>query len=143
MSFLHKKLFDRSTFVIFCIVGVIATAIDAALFYCFRLFQFPYQIALVLSYLISLTVNYLLTVYWTFSTKPSFSNGIGIVASHLFNLFVVRMGLMWLFVEQIGLRANISYIPTLIISVVTNYLIIKTVVSVQDGNSREKTHGRG
>lgn len=124
---------NRLTFVKFCIVGVIATAIDAALFYCFSQLQLPYPIALVLSYLISLSINYLLTVYWTFSTKPSFSNGIGIVACHLFNLFVVRMGLMWFFVEITGLSANISYIPTLIISVVTNYLIIKAVVSYYDG----------
>lgn len=112
----------------FCIVGVVCTLLDSAIFYMVRLFA-PYQVALVSGYLLSLIANYFLTVYWTFKTKPSKGNAIGIVAAHLFNLFVVRMGLMYCFVELMGISDKIAYIPTLLISVITNFIIIKFIVN--------------
>jgi putative flippase GtrA len=126
-----KKIINHNEtrqFVRFCIVGGICAMIDAAVFYIVRLFA-PYQIALVSGYLISLSVNYFLTVYWTFKTTPSAQNLVGIIGAHLFNLFVVRMGLMYLFVEVFGLADSIAYIPMAIISAVTNFLVIRTVVN--------------
>ena len=46
----------------------------------------------------------------------------------MFNLFVVRMGLMWLFVEAFGLDDSVAYIPMAIISAVTNFIVIRAVV---------------
>ena len=120
----HK---ETQQFVRFCIVGGTCAIIDAAIFYVVRLFA-PYQVALVSGYLISLCVNYLLTVYWTFQTESSVLNLVGIIGAHMFNLFVVRMGLMLLFVEVLGLKDSIAYIPMAVISAVTNYLVIRTVV---------------
>lgn len=114
-------------FIRFCIVGGICAMIDAAIFYIVRLFA-PYQVALISGYLISLCVNYLLTVYWTFRTGTSVLNLVGIIGAHMFNLFVVRMGLMHIFVEWLGLRDSIAYLPMAAISAVTNYLVIRTVV---------------
>ena len=125
-----KELFTQKEtlqFIRFCIVGGTCAMIDAAIFYVVRLFA-PYQVALVSGYLISLCVNYLLTVYWTFQTQSSVRNLVGIVGAHMFNLFVVRMGLMTLFVELIGLSDSIAYLPMAVISAVTNYLVIRTVV---------------
>ena len=126
-----KKIINHNEtrqFVRFCVVGGICAMIDAAVFYIVRLFA-PYQIALVSGYLISLSVNYFLTVYWTFKTTPSAQNLVGIIGAHMFNLFVVRMGLMCLFVEVFGLADSIAYIPMAIISAVTNFLVIRTVVN--------------
>lgn len=114
-------------FMRFCIVGGTCAMIDAAIFYIVRLFA-PYQVALVSGYLLSLCVNYLLTVYWTFKTGSSVKNLVGIVGAHLFNLFIVRMGLMLLFVEALGLKDSIAYIPMTVISAITNYLVIRTVI---------------
>lgn len=114
-------------FLRFCIVGAICTALDAAIFYLMR-HLVPYQIALVTGYVLSLIINYFLTVYWTFKSRPTVKNTIGIVAAHLFNLFVVRMGLMHIFVNHIGLSDSVAYLPTLVISVITNFVIIKFVV---------------
>lgn len=114
-------------FVRFCIVGGTCAMIDAAVFYTVRLFA-PYQIALVSGYLISLGINYLLTIYWTFRTESSVHSLVGIVGAHLFNLFVVRMGLMMLFVELLGMKDSIAYLPMVAISAVTNYLVIRTIV---------------
>ena len=115
-------------FLRFCIVGVIATALDAAIFYLVRMFA-SYQIALVSGYCLSLIVNYLLTIYWTFKKKPTTGNLVGVIAAHMFNLFVVRMSLMWLFVNMAGIPDRIAYIPTLLISMVTNFLVVRFAVN--------------
>lgn len=125
-----KKIINHTEtrqFIRFCIVGGTCALIDAAVFYIVRLFA-PYQVALVSGYIISLCVNYFLTIYWTFKTSPSAHNFIGIIGGHMFNLFVVRMGLMWLFVEVFGWDDSIAYIPMAIISAVTNFLVIRAVV---------------
>ncbi|MBR5395214.1 MAG: GtrA family protein [Bacteroidaceae bacterium] len=126
---------EMQQFIRFCIVGGTCALIDAAIFYVVRLFA-PYQVALVSGYLISLCVNYLLTVYWTFRTESSVLNLVGIVGAHMFNLFVVRMGLMMLFVEILGLKDSIAYLPMAVISAITNYLVIRTVVKY----SKKKAH---
>ena len=115
-------------FIRFCIVGAICTGIDAAIFYIFRMFA-SYQVSLVSGYILSLIVNYFLTVFWTFKVDSNVKNLIGIVSAHLFNLFVVRMGLMFLFVDIIGINDKIAYIPTLLISVITNFIIVRLVVN--------------
>lgn len=120
--------FIGSEFFRFCVVGGICTALDAGIFYAMRLFA-PYQIAMMTGYCLSLIVNYLLTIYWTFKKKPSVNNALAVVAAHLVNLFVVRMGLMWIFINVFGLEDKIAYIPTLCISVVVNFLMVKFAVN--------------
>lgn len=112
----------------FCVVGVVCTALDAAVFYIVRLFA-SYQVALISGYLLSLIVNYYLTIYWTFQSQPNKKNAIGIIVAHLFNLFIVRMGLMKLFVDLCGINDKTAYLPTLAISVITNFIIIRYVVN--------------
>ena len=127
---------ETRQFIRFCIVGGTCAIIDAIVFYIVRLFA-PYQVALVSGYLISLCANYFLTIYWTFKTSPSAHNFVGIIGAHMFNLFVVRMGLMWLFVEVFEWDDSIAYIPLAIISAVTNFLVIRTVVKF----SKKKSNG--
>lgn len=115
-------------FIRFCIVGIICTGIDAGIFYCVRNVA-SYQISLLCGYCLSLMVNYLLTIYWTFKSRPSVKNAIAVVASHLINLFVVRMGLMFLFINIMDINDRIAFIPTLVISVVINFLMIKFTVN--------------
>ena len=115
-------------FVRFCLVGVIATALDAGIFYLVRLFA-PYQVALVSGYCLSFIVNYLLTTYCTFKKKTSTGNLFGMIAAHMFNLFVVRMSLMWIFVNITEIPDRIAYIPTLLISMVTNFLVVRFAVN--------------
>lgn len=116
-----------SEFLRFCIVGALCTGLDAAIFYIFRTFA-SYQVSLICGYLLSLIVNYILTIYWTFKTESTVKNLIGIISAHLFNLFVVRMGLMYIFVDVMNFSDKIAYVPTLLISVVINFIIVKLVV---------------
>jgi putative flippase GtrA len=96
-----------------------------------------YPVALVSGYILSLVVNYFLTVRWTFKSKANAKNAVGIVAAHLFNLFVVRMGLMYLWVNGCKLPERTAYLPTLAISVVANFIIIKLIIVKL--NSHEKS----
>ena len=127
---------ETRQFIRFCIVGGTCAIIDAIVFYIVRLFA-PYQVALVSGYLISLCANYFLTIYWTFKTSPSAHNFVGIRGAHMFTLFVVRRGVMWLFVEVFEWDDSIAYIPMAIISAVTNFLVIRTVVKF----SKKKSNG--
>jgi putative flippase GtrA len=128
---IKDKEFNRKKellqFVRFCIVGGTCQVIDAVVFYIVRLFAY-YQVALISGFLVSFCINYILTVNWTFKTGHSTHNLVGIVGAHMFNLFVVRMGLMWLFVEMLGMDDSIAYIPMAVISAVTNFLVIRAVV---------------
>lgn len=111
-------------FVRFCVVGVVCTAIDAAVFYAVRRVA-PYQAALVCGYLLSLVVNCFLTLRWTFACAPSVRRVAGIVGAHLVNLFVVRMGLMALAVGVCRLNDGVAYLPVVGISVVVNFVLVR------------------
>ena len=126
---IKELLSNRETqqFIRFCIVGATCFLIDAAVYHIVLSFA-SYLVALISGYIISFCFNYFLTVYWTFQTHSSVLNLVGIVGAHMFNLFVVRAGLLLLFVEGIGLSAGIAYWPMAVISAVTNYLVIRTVV---------------
>lgn len=114
-------------FIRFCIVGAISTILDTALFYLFHL-VLPYQISLLGGYIISLFANYILTIRWTFRTKYTKKNTYGIILAHLFNLFFVRMGLMYVFTSFAMMSEDIAFLPTLIISVITNFFIIRFII---------------
>ena len=125
---------EMRQFVRFCIVGATCFLIDAAVYHVVLKFA-PYLVALISGYIISLCFNYFLTVYWTFETHSSVLNLVGIIGAHMFNLFVVRMGLMLLFVEVFGIKDSIAYLPMAAISAVTNYLVIRTVVKYSKKSS--------
>lgn len=114
-------------FVRFCTVGIFCTILDTCIYYSFLLFA-SYQVSLVCGYCISLVFNYFLTVYWTFNKKANAKNGIGVVCTHLFNLFVVRMGSMYLLINYLGISEQWAFIPTLFISTICNFLLVRLVV---------------
>ena len=124
-GFQNRKMAE---FARFCIVGGVCTGIDATIFYLVRGFA-SYPVALVSGYLLSLIINYFLTVYWTFKAKASVWNAVGIIAAHLFNLFVVRMGMMYILVQLLVINDRVAYIPTLLTSIISNFIIIKLVVN--------------
>lgn len=124
---LYKENPNILQFIRFCVVGVFCTTLDATIFYLARNIVI-YPVALIAGYCISLTVNYLLTIYWTFSSKPSIQNALGIIAAHFFNLFVIRMRLMYLFINILSFSDTTAYVPALLISVVTNFTIMKFII---------------
>lgn len=115
-------------FLRFCVVGGICTLIDAGVFYALHSIT-GYRLAMIVGFCVSIFVNYILNIYWSFKEKPTLKNAIGVLAAHLFNIFVVRMSLMWLFVDVAKMTDSIAYLPTLAISMVTNFVIIRFVVN--------------
>lgn len=83
---------------------------------------------MMLSYTASLCLNMLLTLSWTFRASINLRNAICVIGAHVFNLFAVRFGLMALFVNVLGLDDRLAFLPTLGISIVTNYFIIKIII---------------
>lgn len=120
----NKKIRE---FIRFCTVGVICTLLDTCIYYTFLTFA-PYFVSLVSGYCLSLIVNYFLTIYWTFQKKANAKNGIGVICSHLFNLFVVRMSSMYILVNYCGMSEEWAFIPTLFISTVCNFLLVRLAV---------------
>lgn len=114
-------------FVKFCIIGCICTTIDAGIFYAIHS-STGYRIAMICGFCISIIFNYLLNTYWSFKAKPTISNIVGFLVAHCLNIFFVRISLMWLFVDLLQITDGIAYIPTLLISTVTNFLIIRFIM---------------
>lgn len=114
-------------FLIFCLIGVLCTGIDAGVFYALHT-TIGYRLAMVCGFCVSLGINYLLNMRYSFKERPTTSNAVGFVFAHLLNIFVVRMSLMWLFIHLLYMSDSMAFVPTLAISVVTNYMILKYVV---------------
>ena len=108
----------------FCFVGATSALIDIIVYYVFLLFS-PYQISVVAGFSISWLYNFYLSSHWTFKEKPTVSNFMGMLFAHLINLFVVRMGTMYFFVDILEVDPHIAYVPTLIIAAITSYFLVR------------------
>lgn len=117
----HKAI----EFIRFCIVGCIAALIDVGIFNVVLFFT-NYLISTICGFAVSWVANYILSTYWTFKEKPNTKNFFGVLISHLINLFLVRMGLMYIFVDVLSLNDRIAYVPTLLLSAITSFLMVKT-----------------
>lgn len=107
---------------------MICTAIDALVFY-LAYDAIGYRLAMISGFCASVSFNYYLNVKWSFGGTITLKNGIGVVAAHMFNIFIVRMGLMWFFIKILLLSDEFSFIPTIMISTLTNFIIIRFIVN--------------
>ncbi|MDE5561472.1 MAG: GtrA family protein [Bacteroidaceae bacterium] len=121
-------------FVRFCIVGGTCTLIDYIVYY-FANAIIPYQYAVLMGFIVSFGANYLLTTYWTFQTTTSHKNFLGMTICHLFNLIVIRIGLLSLLINILHIDKNLAYIPVLIISALSSFLILKFVFCKSNSSS--------
>lgn len=123
MSYIQKF---NSEFFRFCCVGVLCTLLDWGIFSlcCFIL---PYQISLVIGFIISFVANYWLSALWTFKQAPTKRRFVGMIGVHLINLFVVRMGILTALIDIVNIEERIAYIPTLLISAITSFLMVRYV----------------
>lgn len=114
-------------FLKFCIVGAVCTGVDAGIYYLLYLHT-GYRIAMICGFALSVGINYFLNTYWSFQQKPSMKAIVGVFSAHCFNIFIVRFSLMWLFINIAGLNEGVAFIPTLIISVITNFFFVRYIV---------------
>lgn len=119
-NFIHNKKFHE--IVRFVIVGGIATLLQVVLYYLLTTMM-SHNWALFISYAISLIVNFLFTIFFTFQVKPSATKGAGFLTSHAIN-FTLQFVLINLFI-YIGIGKQIAIIPVLAICIPVNFLLVR------------------
>lgn len=115
-------------FVRFCIVGVIASAIQYLVYYLLQLIdggQLWLSIAYTIGYVVSLVCNFFMTTYFTFRSKVSVGKTAGFGFSHIIN-YTLHMVLLNLFLS-LGIHRLIAPILVLMIAVPTNFTILHFV----------------
>lgn len=109
----------------FGIAGALATLIQFAAYYLLvRLMN--HNIALPLSYAISLTVNFFLTTYFTFQVKPNVRKGMGFLGSHGIN-FTLQFLLLNLFI-WLGIDKQWALIPVFLVCIPVNFILVRLSV---------------
>lgn len=121
----NEKLHE---FVRFCIVGMIASAIQYLVYYLLQLIdggQLWLSIAYTIGYVVSLVCNFFMTTYFTFRSKVSVGKTAGFGFSHIIN-YTLHMVLLNLFLS-LGIHRLIAPILVLMIVVPTNFTILHFV----------------
>lgn len=121
----NEKLHE---FARFCIVGMIASAIQYLVYYLLQLIdggQLWLSIAYTIGYVVSLVCNFFMTTYFTFRSKVSVGKTAGFGFSHIIN-YTLHMVLLNLFLS-LGIHRLIAPILVLMIAVPTNFTILHFV----------------
>lgn len=121
----HQERFQEV--VRFGIVGSVAALIQF-LVYFFTVAMWNHNLSIVVSYLVSMCFNFLMTVYFTFRVSPSMKKVLGFVMSHAFNLFLQVVTLN--FFVWIGVDKQLAIIPVFLICVPVNFVLVR--LSVRD-----------
>ena len=109
----------------FGVVGILATIVLYSAYW-LLLHWFSPSVSYSLAYLLAFIVNYILTTSFTFKVKKSVKNGAGFIVSNIINYFV-SIGLLNLFLYM-GCPEQIAPIPTILISTLSNYVIVGMVM---------------
>lgn len=138
----------RGQFIRFCINGCIAVA-NQYVVYCLLLWLMnagdasgwdsltgKANIAYAVSYLVSFCINFIITSYWTFHSRPSWKRLTGFGSSHLVNFFVQLAFLnlyLWL-----GIPEKIAAIMAMGSAVPINFAMLHFVYRRASGEERVK-----
>ncbi len=109
----------------FGMVGGVATVIQYIMYVVFLKAVFHGQravIAAMISYAISFIVNFFLSSYFTFHSRPNANKGIGFALSHLINLGL-QTGLVAIFKGI--MNPDYALLPALAICIPLNYFMVR------------------
>ena len=106
----------------FGIVGTLATLIQVAVYYLLAAVV-SHNVALPVSYALSLCFNYVMTTQFTFRVKSSGKRGMGFAASHTLN-FTLQLLLLNLFVWM-GMDRQLAIIPVLAVCIPVNFVLVR------------------
>lgn len=99
---IYKENEKVGQFVRFAINGVAATAIQYVV-YRLCILSMNEFIANTIAYLVSFTINFFITSYWTFKCPPSVKRFVGFGSSHVINYILQQLGLaffLWMDVPK-------------------------------------------
>lgn len=116
-------------FIRYVFAGGLATVIDWSSFYILAIvFDTYYQIALVISFTLGTLTNYILNKLYTFKCKSKqITQQFSVHASISVISLLISIGLMFLFVDLLGLQKMISRGIITIIMLVINFFMHKHV----------------
>jgi putative flippase GtrA len=111
-------------FLRFGLNGIFVTAIQYSVYLVLQKW-INVNIAYTIGYLVSFAVNFVMTSYFTFHSKPSLKKFIGFSGSHVVN-YCVQMGLLNLFL-WIGMSNITAPIPAIAGAVIVQFTILRFV----------------
>ena len=120
----------------FAIVGIIATAIQYAVYFLMQQVlrgTFWLNVDMTVGYVVSFICNFYLTTYFTFGSKASVKKAAGFGMSHLVN-YCLQMGLFNLF-SLFGVHHLIAPVLAMVFSVPVNFLILHYVYKKKKSSS--------
>lgn len=106
----------------FGITGCVATLIQFIVYYLLVRFT-SHNIALPVSYTVSLFFNFIMTSLFTFKVKPDKKKGIGFLTSHLVN-FSLQFAFLNFFIF-IGIEKQWAIIPTFLLCFPVTFLLVR------------------
>lgn len=119
----------------FCIVGGLATVVHYGIYLLLQVWIYSW-LAYTIGYALSFLMNYILTNYFTFKTKPTVQNGVGFMISHAVN-YGLHIGLLELFL-WIGLSNVWAPIPVYCIVIPVNFVLVRFVFTQIDKIGRKR-----
>ena len=108
----------------FGIVGGLATLVHYGVYLLLQLWIWTW-LAYTLGYALSFVMNYMLTNYFTFKTKPTVQNGVGFIISHAVN-YGLHLGLLELFL-WLDISKAWAPIPVYCLVIPINFLLVRFV----------------
>lgn len=130
-----KPFFIHAEFIRFGIVGVVATALHYGIYYALVLAGRNFtgddtgtaydNVAYTSGYLISLVMNFYLTAYFTFGSRPSWKKAGGFGGAHLVN-YLLHMALFNIFLWM-GVPKDLAPVPVFAIAIPVNFLLVRKV----------------
>lgn len=103
-------------------VGVLATGVHYGIYLLLNLWIWTW-LAYTLGYALSFCMNYVLTNYFTFRTRPTVKNGAGFALSHLIN-YLLHILLLEFFL-WLGISETLAPIPVYCIVIPLNYILLR------------------
>lgn len=138
-----KKLINGdsrlSEIVRFALVGGLATVLQYAFYVIFvNVVHVRAVPSSMISYALSFIVNFFLSSYFTFHSRPNAKKGIGFTLSHLFNMGL-QTGLVAIFKGIVG--PTLALLPAMAICIPVNYLLVRFAFTSRlftSGNEKRK-----
>lgn len=115
-------------FMRFCIVGVVASAIQYGVYFLLQIFlSSPLWLSIdyTIGYVVSLVCNYFMTTFFTFKSNVSIKHTAGFGLSHIVN-YTLHIVLFNLFLTA-GIDQRIAPILVLLVAVPINFIILHFV----------------
>ncbi|MBO5749170.1 MAG: GtrA family protein [Muribaculaceae bacterium] len=135
----HKLISGKgrlSEIIRFGIVGGFASLLQFSIYLVFvDIVELSPELSSIVSYIISLVFNFILSHYFTFQSKPNAKKGFGFVASHLINMGM-QTGLVSIFTPLTG--DSLAMLPAMAICIPCNYLMVRFALTNRHFESKKR-----